>query len=267
MPDLFGCCSSYVECSDSRSCLHKSEPDYAGCMYRKNLEKGRIFYGKNANIRVETESMNSRELQQEIEKIKEIEEREDEHISKEYLQPETIQEKPKIIPNWMKPEYNIYLNCYNQSFKLCVRNKVRLSYGLKEESFTKLKNLFDALSIPYTTELSESEQEVKEKQICNYRVIIEAGEDKYNVLNYNSLLIPEKIARGIQKAFEAKGIPASIEQYGRYSAVEIPPWNQRVEIKAVSTEPIFEPAIEPEPESKQKEVVFEQASIFDIIGA
>lgn len=239
MSELFGCCSLNEECSDARECLHKSNSDYDGCMYRKNLEAGRIFYGKNA----------IKEPESVIEK------------------PEIVTEKPKTAPNWMKPEYYIYLTCYNQSFKLCVRNKVGLSYGLKEESFTKLKNLFDALDVPYTTELSDTVQKEKEKQICNYRVTIEVGEDKYNVLNYNSLLIPEKIARGIQKAFEAKGIPAKAEQYGRYNTVEIPPWNQRVEMKVVSTEPIFEPAIEPEPESKQKEVVFEQASIFDLIGA
>lgn len=235
MAELFGCCSLYKECSDARHCLRDiNDPGYSNCGYRRfNLEKGRIFYGKNA--------------------IKEVESKE----------PGTVQDKPKIVPNWMKPEYHIYLTCYNQSFKLCVRNKVGLSYGLKEESFIKLKNLFDALGVPYTTELSESVQEEKEKQICNYRVNIEVGEDKYNVLNSNSLLIPEKIARGIQKAFEAKGIPAKTEQYGRYNTVEIPPWNQKMEIKAVGTETIPEPVIEPE----QKEVIFEQASIFDLIGA
>lgn len=203
-------------------------------MYRKNLEAGRIFYGKNA-IEV-TEIV--------IEK------------------PKIVIKEPKPVPNWMKPEHHIYLICYNQSFKLCVRNKVGLSYGLKEESFTKLKNLFDAISIPYTTELSESEQKEREKQLCNYRVTIKAGEDKYNVLNYNSLLIPEKIAKGIQKAFEAKGIPAKAEQYGRYNAVEIPPWlSGKAEMKVASVEVI------PEPEPEPKQIIFEQASIFDLIGA
>lgn len=248
MSELFGCCSLNEKCSDARHCLRDiNDPEYSNCGYRRlNLDRGRIFYGKNANIQVET-------VQEEPKSVIE--------------KPEIVIKKPKTVPHWMEPECHIYLACYNQSFKLCVRNKVGLSYGLREESFIKLKNLFDALGIPYTTELSESEQEAKEKQICNYRVTIEVGEDKYNVLNYNSLLVPEKIARGIQKAFEAKGIPAKAEQYGRYNTVEIPPWNQRVEMKVVSTEPIFEPAIEPEPESKQKEVVFEQASIFDLIGA
>jgi hypothetical protein len=46
--DLFGCCSSYKECSDNNKCLHISEDEYKGCSYRKNLESGKIFYGKNS---------------------------------------------------------------------------------------------------------------------------------------------------------------------------------------------------------------------------
>lgn len=42
----FGCCSRYRECSDARRCL---APDIGhGCMYRRNLEAGRIFYGRNS---------------------------------------------------------------------------------------------------------------------------------------------------------------------------------------------------------------------------
>lgn len=45
----FGCCSSYRACSDARRCVI-SDRDYSAlCMYRKNLEAGRIFYGKNAD--------------------------------------------------------------------------------------------------------------------------------------------------------------------------------------------------------------------------
>lgn len=48
--EAFGCCNDFVRCSDARECLHKLDPDYAGCYYRKNLEAGRIFYGKNKTI-------------------------------------------------------------------------------------------------------------------------------------------------------------------------------------------------------------------------
>lgn len=46
----FGCCNSFVACSDALRCLYDDEPYYRGCMYRKNLEAGRIFYGKNKNV-------------------------------------------------------------------------------------------------------------------------------------------------------------------------------------------------------------------------
>lgn len=46
----FGCCHKYVECSDAKKCLHDDLIYATACMYRKNLEQGRIFYGKNRNI-------------------------------------------------------------------------------------------------------------------------------------------------------------------------------------------------------------------------
>lgn len=46
--EVFGCCSYYRECSDARKCVMNIE-GYEGCSYRQNLEKGMIFYGKNAN--------------------------------------------------------------------------------------------------------------------------------------------------------------------------------------------------------------------------
>ena len=47
--DEFGCCSKYMQCSDDKKCLYPDDPDYMGCHYKRNLEKGRIFYGKNKN--------------------------------------------------------------------------------------------------------------------------------------------------------------------------------------------------------------------------
>lgn len=46
---MFGCCSRHRECSDAGKCLI-SDVSYADdCVYRKNLESGRIFYGKKQN--------------------------------------------------------------------------------------------------------------------------------------------------------------------------------------------------------------------------
>lgn len=50
--EWFGCCSRYEECSDAKKCLlvEIDQIRARGCSYRKNLENGRIFYGKNRNI-------------------------------------------------------------------------------------------------------------------------------------------------------------------------------------------------------------------------
>lgn len=40
----FGCCSLYKECSKEKHCLHSDLLYATACMYRKNLEAGKIFY-------------------------------------------------------------------------------------------------------------------------------------------------------------------------------------------------------------------------------
>ena len=45
----FGCCDLFLSCSDAGQCLRMDDPVFWGCLYRRNLEKGRIFYGKNKN--------------------------------------------------------------------------------------------------------------------------------------------------------------------------------------------------------------------------
>lgn len=45
--EIFGCCSRYMECSDRKKCIHPDIKEAQGCMYKVNLENGRIFYGKN----------------------------------------------------------------------------------------------------------------------------------------------------------------------------------------------------------------------------
>ena len=46
----FGCCSQFIKCSDAKKCLHANKLYSKACIYRGNLEHGRIFYGKNKNI-------------------------------------------------------------------------------------------------------------------------------------------------------------------------------------------------------------------------
>lgn len=46
--DMFGCCSKYLSCSDAGRCLHSDPVVSKSCLYRKNLDAGQCFYGKNA---------------------------------------------------------------------------------------------------------------------------------------------------------------------------------------------------------------------------
>lgn len=46
----FGCCSSFRICSDKKKCVHENKLYSKACLYRKNLDQGKIFYGKNKNI-------------------------------------------------------------------------------------------------------------------------------------------------------------------------------------------------------------------------
>lgn len=48
--ERFGCCSRYLECSDELRCVQPNVPWAHGCMYRENLNRGRVFYGKNRNF-------------------------------------------------------------------------------------------------------------------------------------------------------------------------------------------------------------------------
>lgn len=48
--ESFGCCSKYIECSDAKQCVHNDVRLRFSCMYKKNLDLGKIFYGKNKNI-------------------------------------------------------------------------------------------------------------------------------------------------------------------------------------------------------------------------
>lgn len=47
--ETFSCCSRYMQCSDAMKCIHPDKIFARGCYYKKNLEAGKIFYGKNAS--------------------------------------------------------------------------------------------------------------------------------------------------------------------------------------------------------------------------
>ena len=45
--ESFACCARYDECSDEKRCVHRNQLYSKACQYRRNLEDGKIFYGKN----------------------------------------------------------------------------------------------------------------------------------------------------------------------------------------------------------------------------
>lgn len=49
-PKEWDCCSRVNECSDSKVCIHPDKAFSLGCGYRKILNSGRVFYGRNRNI-------------------------------------------------------------------------------------------------------------------------------------------------------------------------------------------------------------------------
>lgn len=51
--DPAACCNSYLQCSDQRACIIPHSLTSVSCYYRRNLEKGNIFYGKNRTIDAE----------------------------------------------------------------------------------------------------------------------------------------------------------------------------------------------------------------------
>lgn len=45
----FGCCDRFEKCSDEMKCIHADLIYATVCQYSKNLNAGKIFYGKNRN--------------------------------------------------------------------------------------------------------------------------------------------------------------------------------------------------------------------------
>ena len=46
--DAFDCCGRFRECSDKKKCIHQDNSYASRCSYKKSLQKGIVYYGKNA---------------------------------------------------------------------------------------------------------------------------------------------------------------------------------------------------------------------------
>ena len=50
LPTDFGCCSRYEACSDAGKCVNPDQELSTRCYYKRNLHRGKIFYGINKNV-------------------------------------------------------------------------------------------------------------------------------------------------------------------------------------------------------------------------
>ncbi|WHH58292.1 hypothetical protein [Petroclostridium sp. X23] len=229
MSEFIGCCSSYVECSDALRCIHEADPEYAGCSYRKNLERGRVFYGKNA-FREDLLQVPEQDIPAEKEKETE---------------PARAEE--------------IYLSCYNRLFAIRYRHRNTYSYKLQQEQVEAIRQYFDMVSIPYKTEKRSDECIIEgptegDPFPANSRAVMTVGDQEYHILNFNGYLIKKYYADKISKALGNKNIKSRVEVVG----VNAPVRN----IPTASAAPAA--PVKPKQVEKPKKVIYEQLSLFDI---
>lgn len=192
MSENIGCCSSYVKCSDNLKCLHIGESDYDGCMYRQNLESGKVFYGKNAGKVIDINGATDN-------------------------------------VRWKSPR-RIYLDCFTRFFHVGHLSSKGYTYPLLEDEFELVKTYFSDCAIPffeYEMEklIKDFEQkciiEGDEREPANARIIfkIPGCEQEFVVGNYNVCCIRKRYADLISKAMSLKGFVARVELSGNYAKV------------------------------------------------
>jgi hypothetical protein len=222
--EKFDCCSSFNKCSDAMACIHQDNPRYDNCTYRKKLEMGICFHGKNRNLKPLQTSEPAHE--QSPKPITKIEKNKEEH-------------KPKI-----------YLACYKQLFAVLARSDI-WSYQLNEETANCLSNQFDIKSIPYRTSLDVFEElpgdEIDLSGPCNSRVVFKVMDKEFHILNYNSYLIQSYYAEKINKSLIAKGFESRVELIGSYnkSNCEINSICKRSEMLVVKQATILKTEVKP----------------------
>jgi hypothetical protein len=162
-------------------CIHPDPNEAIGCAYRKNLEQGRIFYGKNAFI----------------------------HLVKPGQRPTDT--------GVVERKHTIYLSCYDRLFTILFRAKNNYSYKLSGEQFEKVEKTFKSLSIPYKTKTEQNECIIETR--ANSRVVMNIGGDEFHVLNFNSYLINNYHAQKICRALSEKNIKSRVEVIGGYGVI------------------------------------------------
>lgn len=204
--ESFGCCSRYQECSDNGACLYPTIEDYKGCLYNKNLVKGIVFYGKNANnkkISNNNEDCNDNGLKHVGEVLKDV-------VKDVVGAGEIVDIKTPVSEN------KIYLDCFDRNFNVGRYDVKRgYTYGLTSEEFELISNVFLENNIPFVTTTDSNkclmEGNANEPAIAKVFINIPGCDTTFRIGNYNSCYILRRYAEGIKRAFERKGIPTKLE--------------------------------------------------------
>jgi hypothetical protein len=241
--DKFGCCSSYLECSKLKKCIHAADPDYSGCAYNSNLLAGRVFYGDNSSTQ------------------------------------EVIEPEPTHKPLPEHKETSIFLYCFDRLFSISTCEKEGFSRSLSQEQFDKVEQAFINAHIPYKLQIDSSVECVIDKPTvddlapANARVAFELEGEKFHLLNYNSWLIKRSIAEKIAKALDNNYITAYVDLYGQYSQVskinfstnEVKLVNRPVEQAKPQKTEDKKPDVPKEKVMEDKPVTCAQISLFDML--
>lgn len=197
-----------MACSEQESCLFPDDEFYKACMYRKNLEAGRIFYGSKAR---------------EKNKIPVPENKVILNLQNPERNDQVPEETVKIPERFRKNQERIYLDCYQRHFNVGHLSGKDLTYPLTEQEAKLLQETFRELEIPYVCQADENKciLEGTKEEPANARVsfCIQGSEQKFVIANFNSCLILKRYADGIAKALKAKGIEANVHLMGAYDRV------------------------------------------------
>lgn len=168
-----------MECSDNMGCIVPNDKDYSGCGYRKNLEDGRIFYGKNKGI----------------------------HIVKK---PEVKLDKLYLDCN----DRNFKIGRLSKNgftSPLTVEEVEFLTQKLTELSIPHIFYLDEQKCI--------MEGDAHEPANSRVNFTVPECEAEFVIANYNSCFMLKRYADGIAKALNLKGFTASVEVKGSYAGV------------------------------------------------
>jgi hypothetical protein len=183
-------------CSDNLKCLHVEKPEYDACQYRKNLEAGRVFYGKNKG----TFNMELTKTETDIKQV--------------------IEKPVTLLQSKFQEPTRLYIECYGMMFHVGHLGKQDCTYSLTEDELSNLKCIFEKNVIPHTFILDDMKCIIDGDTIepANSRVIFQIPgiEQEFVIANYNIWCIRKRYADMIAKALNNKGLKAYVQVSGTY---------------------------------------------------